>query len=111
MKNCHTLTLFLGQRTPDGEERVILFLKMAEGFAFEDALIHQLRTHIRKNLSARHVPTLILPISDIPYTVNGKKVEVAVKKILAGQPVKNQGALANPECLELFKKIPEIKIF
>ena len=104
-------SLCVGQRTPDGEERVILFLKMAEGFAFEESLINQLRAHIRKNLSARHVPTLILPISDIPYTVNGKKVEVAVKKILAGQPVKNQGALANPECLELFKKIPEIQIF
>ena len=90
---------------------MILFLKMAEGSIFEETLVSQLRAHIRKNLSARHVPTLILPIADIPYTVNGKKVEVAVKKILAGQPVKNQGALANPECLELFKKVPEITIF
>ena len=104
-------SLCVGQRTPDGEERVILFLKMADNCVFEDALVNQLRGHIRKHLSARHVPTLILPIQDIPYTVNGKKVEVAVKKILAGQAVKNQGALANPQCLELFKQIPEVTIF
>ena len=104
-------SLCVGQRTPDGEERVILFLKMASGSTFEDSLTNRLKVHIRKHLSARHVPTLILPIAEIPYTVNGKKVEVAVKKILAGQPVKNQGALANPQCLELFKQIPEVTIF
>ena len=74
-------------------------------------VVDKLRKSIRSNLSARHVPTLILPISDIPYTVNGKKVEVAVKKILAGQTVKNQGALANPQSLDLFKNIPEIQNF
>ena len=66
---------------------------------------------IRARLSARHVPALILPIIDIPYTVNGKKVEVAVKKILVGEEVKNKGALANPDCLELFKNIPETKVW
>jgi len=104
-------SLCVGQRTPDGEERVILFLKMAENFEFEPNVVDKLRKQIRTNLSARHVPTLILPITDIPYTVNGKKVEVAVKKILAGQSVKNQGALANPECLELYKNIPEVQTF
>merc|ERR1719219_1890484 len=104
-------SLCVGQRTPDGEERVILFLKMAENFEFEPNVVDKLRKLIRSNLSARHVPTLILPISDIPYTVNGKKVEVAVKKILAGQGVKNQGALANPESLDLFKNIPEVQTF
>lgn len=104
-------SLCVGQRTPDGEERVILFLKMAENFEFEPNVVDKLRKQIRINLSARHVPTLILPITDIPYTVNGKKVEVAIKKILAGQSVKNQGALANPECLELYKNIPEVQTF
>ena len=65
-------SLCVGQRTPDGEERVILFLKMAEGFDFNESIIQTLRSKIRSNLSARHVPTLILPIEDIPYTVNGK---------------------------------------
>ena len=104
-------SLCVGQRTPDGEERVILFLKMAEGFLFEPNIVDKLKKQIRSNLSARHVPTLILQITEIPYTVNGKKVEVAVKKILAGQNVKNQGALANPECLELYKNIPEAQTF
>ncbi len=105
-------SLCVGQRSPvDGEERVILFLKMAAGFDFNDDLVKTLRTSIRCSLSARHVPTLILPIADIPYTVNGKKVEVAIKKILAGLPVKNQGALANPDCLDLYKNIPEVQQF
>jgi len=104
-------SLCVGQRTPDGEERVILFLKMAKNFEFEPVVVDKLRKTIRTELSARHVPTLILPISDIPYTVNGKKVEVAVKKILAGQGVKNQGALANPESLDLYKNIPEVQTF
>ena len=67
-----------------------------------------LRKTIRAKLSARHVPALILPIKDIPYTVNGKKVEVAVKKVLVGLPVNNQGALSNPQSLELYKNIPEV---
>jgi len=69
------------------------------------------RAQIRTTLSARHVPALVLPISDIPYTVNGKKVEVAIKQILAELPVKNQGALANPLSLELYKNIPETKVW
>ena len=84
---------------------------MAEGHTFQESIVQSLRAKIRSNLSARHVPTLILPISDIPYTVNGKKVEVAVKKVLAGQSVKNQGALANPESLDLYKNIPEVQTF
>ena len=104
-------SLCVGQRTPDGEERVILFLKMADTFDFNDSIVKSLRTNIRTNLSARHVPTMILPIEDIPYTVNGKKVEVAVKKVLAGQPVKNQGALRNPESLDLYMNIPEVQKF
>ena len=105
-------SLCVGQKTPDGEERVILFLRMAEGFSFEKSeIVDRLRKKIRAALSARHVPSLILEISDIPYTVNGKKVEVAVKKILAGQSVKNQGALANPQSLDLFKNIKETQVF
>jgi acetoacetyl-CoA synthetase len=105
-------SLCVGQRNPiDGEERVILFLKMAEGFQYCNEIISRIKTSIRSNLSARHVPSLILPIDEIPYTVNGKKVEIAVKKILAGVPVKNASALANPKCLELYKTIPEVQQF
>ena len=74
-------------------------------------LITALVKTIRTRLSARHVPALVLPIADIPYTINGKKVEVAVKKILVGEEVKNKNALANPECLELYKNIPATQIW
>ena len=59
--------------------------------------------------SPRHVPAIILPIDDIPYTINGKKVEIAVKKILKGEDVLNRDALANPESLDLYKNIPALK--
>ena len=101
----------VGQRSPDrSEERVILFLKMVSGEPSKE-LIKSLVTTIRSRLSARHVPALILPISDIPYTINGKKVEVAVRKVLIGEEVKNKNALANPECLELFRNIPATQIW
>ena len=88
----------------------MLFLKMVNGDLPAD-LVKRLSSTIRSRLSARHVPALILPISDIPYTVNGKKVEVAIKRILVGEEVRNKGALANPECLELYKNIPETKVW
>ena len=74
-------------------------------------LITALVKTIRTRLSARHVPALILPIADIPYTINGKKVEVAVKKMLVGEEVRNRNALANPECLELYRNIPETSVW
>ena len=97
--------------TPDrSEERVILFLKMVEGEVSSE-LIKRLVSTIRTRLSARHVPALILPIADIPYTVNGKKVEVAIKRILVGEEVRNKGALTNPESLDLYKNIPETQVW
>ena len=74
-------------------------------------LITALVKTIRTRLSARHVPALILPIADIPYTINGKKVEVAVKKMLVGEEGRNRNALANPECLELYRNIPETSVW
>ena len=55
------------------------------------------------------MPEKVLKIADIPYTINMKKVEIAVRKIIHGQPVTNMDALANPESLELYKNIPELK--
>lgn len=102
----------VGQRSADrSEERVVLFLKMIPGQTLTPELIKRLVTLIRTRLSARHVPALILPITDIPYTINGKKVEVAVKKILVGETVKNANALANPECLELYKNIAQTQVW
>ena len=83
---------------------------MVKGELSQD-LIKRLVSTIRTRLSARHVPALILPISDIPYTVNGKKVEVAIKRILVGEEVRNKGALANPGSLKLYEDIPETKVW
>ena len=95
----------MGQKKSDGsEERVLLFLKMSNG-SLTDDLVGKLVTRIRTQLSARHVPAIILPIADIPYTVNGKKVEVAVKRVLAGEEVKNKSSLTNPESLDQFRDI------
>ena len=101
-------SLVVGQEWHD-DERVILFVKLAANIELTDELISQLKSTIRKTCSPRHVPALILPIDDIPYTINGKKVEIAVKKILKGEDVLNRDALANPESLDLYKNIPALK--
>ncbi|OBZ87295.1 Acetoacetyl-CoA synthetase [Choanephora cucurbitarum] len=103
-------TLCVGQKIKgEDDERVILFLKLKDGHnTVSEEFVKKLKTTIRNELSPRHVPAFILPIADIPYTINGKKVEVAVKKILSGQSVKATGTLANPESLELYYNIPEL---
>ena len=85
-----------------GDERVILFLKMASGHKLSEELIMKLKVQIRSELSARHIPHLMLETQEIPYTMNGKKVEVAVKRILSGESVKSRGALINPDSLDLY---------
>jgi acetoacetyl-CoA synthetase len=97
--------LAVGQITANQEERVILFLKMQPDHTLDDALISQLTKDIRTRLSPRHVPARILPTPDIPYTVNGKKVEIAVKRILSNQPYTPSGTLINPQSLDYFKQL------
>ena len=95
--------LAVGQRTHQGaDERVILFLKMKAGYTFSTELADRVRIAIRNGLSPRHVPALVMPINEIPYTINGKKVEVPVKRILSGETVKPSGAIANQKALEQF---------
>ncbi|KAM4827717.1 acetoacetyl-CoA synthetase [Thomomys bottae] len=104
-------SLCVPQYNRDGEERVILFLKMASGHAFGPDLVKRIRDSIRVGLSARHVPSLILETQGIPYTLNGKKVEVAVKQVVAGRAVEHRGAFSNPEALDLYRGIPELQDF
>jgi acetoacetyl-CoA synthetase len=82
----------------EGDERVVLFVKMKAGTSLDETLEKKIRGNIRTQCSPRHVPAVILTAPDIPYTINGKKVEVAVKKLIHGQEVKNQDALRNAEC-------------
>jgi acetoacetyl-CoA synthetase len=89
----------------EGDERVILFVKMKPGYQLDENLIKMIKSHIRSACSPRHVPAVIMTAPDIPYTINGKKVEVAVKKLIHGQEVKNRDALRNAECLEYFRTV------
>jgi acetoacetyl-CoA synthetase len=92
----------------DGDEQVVLFVKLNNGFELTPELIKKINSAIRKNCSPRHVPSITKQVADIPYTINGKKVELAVKKIVHNQEVKNKEALANPECLDEFVGILNI---
>lgn len=100
-------SIVVGQRFKN-EERVILFIKPQESINLDEHLIQKIKTHIRTNLTPRHVPAKIIAVPDIPRTISGKIVELAVKKIIHGQEVNNKDALANPECLEYFKNINEL---
>ena len=102
-------SLVVGQKW-QGDERVILFVKLEGSQTLDDKLITALKQTIRADCSPRHVPAKILTVADIPYTINGKKVEIAVKKIIAGQAVTNRDALANPEALELYRDLPELTV-
>ena len=75
-----------------------------------DDLIQKIQQSIRAACSPRHVPEIILEAKDIPYTINGKKVEIAVKKVINGENVENKDALKNPEALDLFKNIRQLKL-
>jgi len=89
--------------------RVILFVKMAPDHVLDAAMETKIRTAIRTNASPRHVPAKILAVPDIPYTLNMKKVELAVKKIVEGKAVLNKDALRNPESLDYFAGLPELQ--
>jgi acetoacetyl-CoA synthetase len=89
--------------------RVILFVKMAEGVELTEEIKDKIRKSIRANASPRHVPAKIIRVADIPYTLNMKKVELAVKKVIQNQPVKNKDALSNPEALAYYENIKELE--
>jgi acetoacetyl-CoA synthetase len=89
--------------------RVVLFVQLAAGQELTDELKNKIKQTIRTNASPRHVPAKILSVPAIPYTLNMKKVELAVKKIIEGQPVLNKDALSNPEALDYYADLKELK--
>jgi acetoacetyl-CoA synthetase len=93
----------------EGDVRVILFVKVTPNTQLDDALVQKIRSVIRNNASPRHVPAKIIRVADIPYTANGKKVELAVRNIIHGKAVANREALANPEALELYQDLEELR--
>ena len=105
-------SLVIGQQWPPGEGadvRVVLFVKLREGLALDEALIARIRDTIRASTTPRHVPARVVQVADIPRTKSGKIVELAVRAVVHGEPVKNVEALANPAALEHFRARPELQ--
>lgn len=89
--------------------RVVLFVRLRDGVELDDVLQERIRQTIRSNTTPRHVPAKILAVTDIPRTISGKIVELAVRNVVHGRPVKNTDALANPQALELFRDRKELE--
>jgi acetoacetyl-CoA synthetase len=100
--------LVVGQEW-DNDVRVLLFVLLKPGLALDDTLRERIRNQIRSGASPRHVPAKIIQVADIPRTKSGKITELAVRDVVHGREVKNKEVLANPEALELFRAIPELK--
>mgnify|MGYP001426677880 CR=1 FL=1 len=101
-------SIVIGQ-TWDNDIRIILFVIMNQSYKLNDELIKKIKFQIKTNASPRHVPSKILNVKDIPRTKNGKIVELAVKNVIEGNDIKNKEALANPEILNEFKNLIELK--
>jgi acetoacetyl-CoA synthetase len=105
-------SLVIGQDWPrerPTDVRVVLFVKLREGLKLDEPLVEKIRKHIRANTTPRHVPAKVVQVSDIPRTKSNKIVELAVRNVVHGQPVKNVEALANPEALEQFRDRSELR--
>ena len=104
-------SLVIGQQAPGGavgDERVVLFVRLRDGVTLTESLTATIRQRIRSGTTAHHVPKVIVAVTDIPRTRSGKLSEIAVRDVIHGRPVKNVGALANPESLEEFANRPEL---
>ncbi len=93
----------------DGDVRVVLFVRLRDGVTLDEALQKQICQVIRANTTPRHVPARIVAVADIPRTISGKIVELAVRNVVHGKPVKNTDALANPQALELYRDLPALQ--
>jgi acetoacetyl-CoA synthetase len=93
----------------DNDVRIVLFVKLRDGLTLDDALRDKIRETIRRNLTPRHVPAKVIQVPDIPRTRNGKLMELAVRNLIHGLAVENREAAANPEALDFFANIPELK--
>ncbi len=92
-----------------GDVRVVLFVRLRDGVALDDALADRIRREIRSGATPRHVPAKIVAVADIPRTISGKIVELAVRDVIHGRAVANTDALANPEALELYRGLAELR--
>jgi acetoacetyl-CoA synthetase len=102
-------SLCIGQDWED-DVRVVLFVKLREGLDLDERLRERIRKSVRENATPRHVPARIIQVADIPRTVSGKIVELAVRNVVHGRAVTNTDALANPESLQLYRDLPELQV-
>jgi acetoacetyl-CoA synthetase len=100
-------SVVIGQQWQD-DVRVVLFVVLRDGVILDEALQQRIRAMIRENTTPRHVPAKIIAVADVPRTISGKIVELAVRKVVHGDPVNNTDALANPAALALFRDLPEL---
>ena len=101
-------SIVIGQDWQD-DVRVVLFVVLREGVELTEDLSHEIKQVIRSNTTPRHVPAKIIQVTDIPRTISGKIVELAVREVVHGREVKNQDALANPQALALFQNLPALQ--
>jgi acetoacetyl-CoA synthetase len=101
-------SLAVGQRW-GGDERIVLFVRLRDDLQLDETLRARIVDRIRQQTSPRHVPARIVQVADIPRTKSGKIVELAVRAVIHGEPVRNREALANPEALELFRDLPDLR--
>jgi acetoacetyl-CoA synthetase len=101
--------IVVGQDWED-DTRVILFVRLRDGLLLGDELVARIKARIREGCTPRHVPAKVLQVADIPRTKSGKIVELAVRDVVHGWPVKNKEALANPEALDLYRGLSELRV-
>ncbi len=94
----------------DNDVRVVLFVVLQPGLALNDELISKIRRRVREKCSPRHVPAKVIQVAEIPRTKSGKIVELAVRDVVHGRPIQNIGALANPEALDYYRDLAELKV-
>ncbi len=98
-------SIVVGKNTADADVEVCLFVVLRDSAKLDDALINKIKNRIAEGATKRHVPKHIKQVTAIPYTISGKKVELAVANMIHGQPVLNKDALANPEALEQYRAV------
>ncbi|MCZ6721199.1 MAG: acetoacetate--CoA ligase, partial [Proteobacteria bacterium] len=101
-------SIVIGQEW-EGDTRIVLFVRLGDGARLDEALREKIKQRIRENCTPRHVPAKIVAVADIPRTKSGKIVELAVRDVVHGRPVKNIEALANADALAFYRDLPELK--
>jgi acetoacetyl-CoA synthetase len=100
--------LVVGQKWND-DIRIVLFVKLRDDLKLDAELVEKIVRQIRDYATPRHVPAKVVQVPEIPYTLNGKKTEVAVHSMIHGKPVRNTSSIANPRVLEYFRDLPELR--